>query len=99
VKSIDAEGLHFSRSAQTGNTFAASSGAKLRDLMVRMGHDSECAALIYQHESHGADQAITDAINRHVQADIEGGDGETGAPAPVSEWHGDLPRPSSSSCQ
>ena len=32
--------------------------------MARMGHDSERAAMIYQHEARGADQAITDAIDR-----------------------------------
>ncbi len=69
VKSIDAEGLHFHDLRHTGNTFAASSGARLRDLMARMGHDSERAALIYQHESHGADRSITDAIDLHVQAE------------------------------
>jgi hypothetical protein len=37
--------------------------------MARMGHDSECAAMIYQHEVRGADRAITDAINTHVQAE------------------------------
>jgi hypothetical protein len=52
----------------TGDTFAASSGAGLRDLMARIGHDSECAAMIYQHEARGADQAITRAIDTHVQA-------------------------------
>jgi hypothetical protein len=31
----------------TGNTFAAASGAGLKDLMARMGHDSERAAMIY----------------------------------------------------
>jgi hypothetical protein len=36
--------------------------------MARMGHDSERAAMIYQHEAQGADQAITDAIGTHVQA-------------------------------
>jgi integrase len=52
----------------TGNTFAASSSAGLRDLMARMGHDSERAALIYQHEARGADTAITNAIDAHVDA-------------------------------
>jgi hypothetical protein len=33
---------------QTGNQFAAASGAGLRDLMAGMGHDSERAAMIYQ---------------------------------------------------
>ena len=54
--------MHFYDLRHTGNTFAASSGAGLRDLMARMGHDSERAALIYQHEAGGEDQAITRAI-------------------------------------
>jgi hypothetical protein len=31
-----------------------------------MGHDSERAAIIYQHEARGADVAITNAIDAHV---------------------------------
>jgi hypothetical protein len=34
-----------------------------------MGHDSERATLIYQHEARGADKRITDAIDFHVHAD------------------------------
>ncbi len=86
MQSIDAEGLHFHDLRHTGNAFAASSGAKLRDLMARMGHDSERAALIYQHESLDADRAITDAIDRHVPAkrpDDEDEGGEAGVLAPV----------------
>ena len=45
------------------------SGAGLRDLMARMGHDSERAAIIYQHEARGADAAITRAIDAHAQAE------------------------------
>jgi hypothetical protein len=37
--------------------------------MARMGHDSERAALIYQHEARGADQLITSAIDAHVQGE------------------------------
>lgn len=51
----------------TGNQFAANSGAGLRDLMARMGHDSTRAAMIYQHEARGADRAITAAIDAHVE--------------------------------
>ncbi len=69
MRSIGAEGLHFHDLRHTGNTFAAASGARLRDLMARMGHDSERAAMIYQHEARGADQAITNAIDSHVQAE------------------------------
>ena len=66
---------------------AANSGAGLRDLMARMGHDSERAAMIYQHEARGADKAITDAIDKHVddehrQAD-DGDDGLAGVPVPA----------------
>jgi hypothetical protein len=35
--------------------------------MARMGHDSERAAMIYQHEARGADKAITDGIDTHVE--------------------------------
>jgi len=69
VAAIGAPGLHFHDLRHTGNTFAAASGAGLRDLMARMGHDSERAALIYQHEARGADAAITDAIDAHVDAE------------------------------
>ncbi len=31
-----------------------------------MGHDSERAAMIYLHEARGADKAITDAIDAHL---------------------------------
>jgi hypothetical protein len=34
-----------------------------------MGHDSERAAMIYQHQARGADQLITNAIDTHVQAE------------------------------
>ena len=44
ARAIGEPGLHFHDLRQTGNTFAAASGARLRDLMARMGHDSERAA-------------------------------------------------------
>ena len=51
-----------------------------------MGHDSERAAVIYQHEARGADQTITNAIDKHVQAEQRGDDddGQAGALVPVS---------------
>ena len=52
--------------------------------MARMGHDSERAAMIYQHEARGADQRITSAIDAHVQAEQrQGDDGEGPAEALV----------------
>jgi hypothetical protein len=37
--------------------------------MARMGHDSERAAMIYQHAVRGADQLITNAIDAHVHGE------------------------------
>jgi hypothetical protein len=47
--------------------------------MARMGHDSQRAAMIYQHEARGAGKAITDAIDAHAQGGQRGaGDDEEG---------------------
>jgi hypothetical protein len=51
--------------------------------MARMGHDSERAALIYQHEARGADKRITGAIDAHVQAERDGGEDDRSAGIPV----------------
>ncbi len=48
----------------------------IKDLMARMGHDSERAAMIYLHEMRGADRAITRAIDAHVDAERERHDGD-----------------------
>ncbi len=69
ARAIGAEGLHFHDLRHTGNAWAAGSGVGLRDLMARMGHDSERAAIIYQHEARGADAAITDAIDAHMESE------------------------------
>ena len=50
----------------TGNTLAAQSGASLRDLMTRMGHDSPAAALIYQHSRRVADEGIEAALDARL---------------------------------
>jgi integrase len=75
VEAIGARGLHFHDLRHTGNAFAAASGASIKDLMARMGHDSERAAMIYLHEMRGADRAITRAIDAHVDAERERHDG------------------------
>jgi integrase len=86
VRSIGAVGLHFHDLRHTGNHFAAADGAGIRDLMARMGHDSERAAMIYQHQARGADQAITSAIDAHIVTERSNDDdgGQAGALAPVS---------------
>lgn len=88
TRAIGAGGLHFHDLRHTGNHIAATSGAGLRDLMARMGHDSERAAMIYQHAARGADQVITGAIDAHIEAeqrdDQDDDDGATGSLGPAS---------------
>ena len=56
-------GLHVHDLRHTGNTLAADMGVSLRNLMARMGHDNERAALIYQHKSSPADRQIADGLD------------------------------------
>ena len=46
--------------------WAAQAGTSTKDLMVRMGHDDMRAAIIYQHASSEADQAIADRLSARV---------------------------------
>ncbi len=58
VKKMGLTGLHFHDLRHACNTWAAQAGTSTKDLMARMGHDDMRAALIYQHASNEADQAI-----------------------------------------
>ncbi|MEV0145206.1 MULTISPECIES: tyrosine-type recombinase/integrase [unclassified Nonomuraea] len=69
LKEMGLQGLHFHDLRHTGNTLAAQSGASLADLKARMGHDSDRAALIYQHATRDADQRIADALSARVAAE------------------------------
>ena len=73
--------MHFYDLRHAGNAWAATSGAGLRDLMARMGHDSEHAAIIYQHQAGGADTVITRAIDAHAGAELRRDDGSDGGAA------------------
>jgi len=86
VASIAMPGLHFHDLRHTGNQFAANSGVGLRELMARMAHDSERAAMIYQHEARGADKTITNAIDERVEAEKRrnGADGNRSIAADLS---------------
>jgi integrase len=64
-------GLHFHDLRHTGNTFAAMTGASIRDLMTRMGHDSMRAALIYQHKTQGADRKIAGAMEELIRGSTD----------------------------
>jgi hypothetical protein len=64
-------------------------GVSLRNLMARMGHDNERAALRYQHRSANADRMIADGLDALVQAQQEDDqddddDGAAGSLVPVA---------------
>ncbi|WP_021597229.1 tyrosine-type recombinase/integrase [Actinomadura welshii] len=87
VSSLGVPNLHFHDLRHTGNTLAADMGVSLRNLMARMGHDNERAALRYQHRSAKADRAIADGFDALVQTertqDGDEDDGSGGALVPV----------------
>ncbi|MFF0868450.1 tyrosine-type recombinase/integrase [Nonomuraea sp. NPDC003560] len=84
VSDMGLHGLHFHDLRHTGNMLAAESGAGLKDLMARMGHDNIRAAMIYQHAVRGADEAITNAIDRQLTVrDDDEGDEAAGALVPA----------------
>lgn len=64
-------GLHFHDLRHTGNMLAAATGATTKDLMRRMGQDSERAALIYQHATNKADQGIARGLDAMLKAQRE----------------------------
>lgn len=68
VTRIGAPSLHFHDLRHTGNTLAAVTKASTKDLMARMGHDSINAAIIYQHATNEAGQAIADALDAVLRA-------------------------------
>ncbi|MCY7373908.1 MAG: site-specific integrase, partial [Spirochaetaceae bacterium] len=67
VLQMGLSGLHFHDLRHTGNHLAAQTpGATLRDLMVRMGHGTMRAALIYQHTGRDADRHIADSLGERL---------------------------------
>jgi hypothetical protein len=65
---------------------AAGTGASLRDLMQRMGHDSIRAALIYQHATQNADRHIADALSESIEDAEQAAEEASGKP---DSDHGD----------
>lgn len=83
VEAVGVPGLTFHDLRHTGATLAARTGASLRDLMQRIGHDSTAAAIRHQHASREADEAIAAAIEEVItRARKDGDDGPAGALVP-----------------
>ncbi|MFB7950285.1 tyrosine recombinase XerC [Kitasatospora phosalacinea] len=54
----------------TGNSLLAEEGASLKDLMVRMGHSSVRAAMIYQHSTDRRQRELAAKMESRVRRDI-----------------------------
>ncbi|RPK39910.1 site-specific integrase [Streptomyces sp. ADI93-02] len=61
------EGFRFYDLRHTGNTLAADTGAKLKDLMVRAGQSSERAQLTYQHSTKEHQRRLAANIDLDVR--------------------------------
>jgi integrase len=68
LKAVGLPGVHFHDLRHTGNQFTAEAGANVRELMVRMGHDSTRAAMIYLHSSADRQRAIADQVGKNAKA-------------------------------
>jgi integrase len=67
-------GLHIHDLRHTGATLSAATGATLKELMMRLGHSSPRAALMYQHASRDRDKEIAKALGVFVQKVREPGE-------------------------
>ena len=65
--------IHFHDLRHTGNTLAASAGATLRELMDRMGHDSQRAAMVYLHGSDERQHQIADTLSKLARQELKRG--------------------------
>lgn len=88
AEAIGMPGLHFHDLRHTANQSPATAGRGCATSWRGMGHDSERAAMIYQHKARGADQAITSAIDEHVSRkrgarSDDDDDGAAGLPVPA----------------
>jgi integrase len=67
---VGLEGIHLHDLRHTGNQLTANVGASPKELMTRMGHDSERAALIYLHSSPARQRALADAVGEAARAEL-----------------------------
>ena len=70
LAAVGLEGVRLHDLRHTGNQLTANAGANLKELMARMGHDSERAALIYLHSSRERQRALADAVGEAARAEL-----------------------------
>ena len=82
--------VHIHDLRHTGNQFTADAGANTKELMVRMGHDGERAALIYLHSTDKRQRALADAAAKAARAKLAQ---SKKAKKPRQIWHADGTKP------
>jgi hypothetical protein len=70
LAAVGLEGVHLHDLRHTGNKLTAYAGANPKELMARMGHDSERAALIYLHSSRERQRTLADAVGEAARAEL-----------------------------
>jgi integrase len=70
LATVGLEGVHVHDLRHTGNQLTPNTGANPKELMARMGHDSERAALIYLHSSAGRRRTLADVVGRMAAAEL-----------------------------
>lgn len=70
LAAVGLDGIHLHDLRHTGNQLTANAGANLKELMARMGHDSERAALIYLHSSAERQRALADQVGKAAAAEL-----------------------------
>lgn len=66
TKKVGCPGVRFHDLRHTAGTLAAQTGATTKDLMARMGHASEKAAMRYQHATQQEQQAIAQKMGERL---------------------------------
>jgi integrase len=70
LAAVGLKGIHLHDLRHTGNQLTANAGANPKELMARMGHDSERAALIYLHSTAARQRALADAVGDAARAEL-----------------------------
>ena len=71
LKAASLPSIHLHDLRHTGNHLTANAGARLRELMARMGHSSTRAALIYQPSTDQRQQEIADALDQLARRELK----------------------------
>jgi integrase len=73
-RSIGMPGLHLHDLRHVAGTLAAATGAGTKEIMRRLGHATQEAALRYQHATDERDRVLANGIDRLIQASREAPD-------------------------